>query len=198
MIKTLVKTNVFCYHHHMEELWQLYSEQGVRLEGKGATKDVVFNNGLLHAASHVWIWRKNGTELEVLLQKRAATKRTWPNRLDISAAGHVNLGEEPLQAALREIREEIGLKICPDQLDMIERVKTYMRAENGAIEYEFQWIYLLKLPVEFHFELQQEEVDSLIWKKLNDFTSEFESELYVPHTKQYYLNVVSAIMIRNY
>ncbi|HYH74595.1 MAG TPA: hypothetical protein VD735_01405 [Candidatus Saccharimonadales bacterium] len=76
----------------MPELWQLYSEQGVALAGQGAPKDEVFTQGLLHGASHVWIWRTTPDGVAVLLQKRAVDKRTWPSRYDISAAGHIDLG----------------------------------------------------------------------------------------------------------
>lgn len=45
-----------------------------------------------------------------LLQKRAATMKRWPDRWDSSAAGHVDEGENPTEAAYRELFEEIGIK----------------------------------------------------------------------------------------
>ncbi|CAN5633654.1 hypothetical protein BH23PAT2_BH23PAT2_05520 [soil metagenome] len=177
----------------MHELWQLFDEQGNALQGEGATKDDIFAKGLLHGASHVWIWRKKEDFVEVLLQKRAANKRTWPNRLDISAAGHIDLGEDPLTAAMRETKEEIGLKVDQESLQEFGKVKTYMTAENGAIENEFQWLYLLKFADNSEFTLQEAEVDSLAWKKLDDFVIECGSDLYVPHGEEYYGKVISAI-----
>lgn len=177
----------------MDELWQLYNEDGSVLEGKGATKDHVFSEGLLHGASHVWIWRDNDGVLEVLLQKRSANKRTWPDRFDISAAGHIDLAENQLTAALRETKEEIGLDIDSDNLQEISREKVYMTAENGAIENEFQWLYLLKFPENSEFILQEEEVDSLVWKELAEFETECSTDLYVPHGQAYYSKVIAAI-----
>jgi isopentenyl-diphosphate delta-isomerase len=177
----------------MDELWQLFGEEGNILEGKGAAKDEVFGEGLLHGASHVWIWRNNEGIAEVLLQKRAANKRTWPNRFDISAAGHIDLAEDPLTAALRETNEETGLDVSGDSLHEISREKTYMTAENGAIENEFQWLYLLESPENSKFLLQKEEVDSLVWKSLDDFEAECNTDLYVPHGETYYSKVISAI-----
>lgn len=177
----------------MDELCQLFDEQGDVLEGEGATKNEVFSKGLLHGASHVWIWRNNAGVAEVLLQKRAANKRTWPNRLDISAAGHIDLYEDPLTAALRETKEEIGLDVNKSNLQEISREKAYLTAEDGAIENEFQWLYLLKLPDNFEFLLQEEEVDSLVWKSIDDFEAERNTDLYVPHGEAYYLKVISAI-----
>ena len=103
----------------MTELWQLYDEQGNALSGEGSTKEQVFSKGLLHGASHVWIWHRINDVYEVLLQKRAVNKRTWPNRYDISAAGHIDLGETPIAAALRETKEEIGLVINETDLKHI-------------------------------------------------------------------------------
>jgi isopentenyldiphosphate isomerase len=177
----------------MNELWQLFDGDGNVLEGKGATKDEVFSKGLLHGASHVWIWRNNDGVLEVLLQKRAANKRTWPNRFDISVAGHIDLAEDPLTAALRETREEIGLEINGGSLQEISREKAYMTAENGAIENEFQWLYLLKAPENSEFLLQEEEVDSLAWKELAEFEADCSTDLYVPHGQAYYSKVIAAI-----
>lgn len=177
----------------MDELWQLYDEQGQVISGKGATKDNVFNNGLLHGASHVWIWRVKDSQREVLLQQRAADKRTWPNRFDISAAGHIDLGEKPLDAAIRETVEEIGLNVVGDELKLFCVNRTYLKAENGAIENEFQWLYSLKLTNETDFALQYTEVKSLMWVSLEQFKAENNGERYVPHGEQYYNTVASAI-----
>jgi isopentenyl-diphosphate delta-isomerase len=176
-----------------DELWQLYDEQGQALKGKGAKKDDVFGNGILHAASHVWIWRKNNDTLEILLQKRAADKRTWPNRYDISAAGHIDLGETPLDAALREAKEEINLEIVAQELKLFGVHRAYLKAENGAIENEFQWLYRLELASETNFTLQASEVESLVWVSIDQFKAECNGDQYVPHTRLYYDTVASAI-----
>ncbi len=181
----------------MIEFWQLYDEQGRSINGLGATKDNVFSKGLLHGASHVWIWRKNNGNLEVLLQKRAANKRTWPNLYDISAAGHIDLGETPMAAALRETKEEIGLDINETSLKLISVQRAYMQAENNSIENEFQWLYILGLPNNTKFSIQKEEVASLEWKPLTDFKNEVleKPSLYVPHGNLYFKTVIQALEI---
>lgn len=181
----------------MDELWQLYDEQGQALEGKGGKKDEVFSQGILHGASHVWIWRKNNDMHEILLQKRTADKRTWPNRYDISAAGHIDLGETPLDAALREAKEEINLNIVPQELKLFGVHRAYLKTENGAVENEFQWLYSLELVSDTDFSLQASEVDSLAWVSLDQFKTECISDQYVPHTRLYYDTVASALTLRH-
>jgi isopentenyldiphosphate isomerase len=181
----------------VQELWQLYSDQGVALVGKGATKDNAFGKGLLHGASHVWIWRKTSGGVEVLLQKRAANKRTWPNRFDISAAGHIDLGEDPLTAALREAKEEINLDIDETDLQLIGVHRAHLKADSGDVENEFQWLYLLELPSETEFIMQENEVAALEWKTFESFKQEtgLNSKFYVPHGKVYYDTIIRAVEI---
>lgn len=180
----------------MQELWQLYDEHGSPMPGKGATKDEAFS-GLLHGAAQVWMWRRRNGKVEVLVQKRAAGKRTWPNLLDISAAGHINLGETPIEAAIRETKEELGLTIQADDLKLINETKEYMVADNGDIENELVWFYSLELKDNHTFTLQTEEVDSLLWKSFDDFRTELRSndshKLYVPHSPAYYEAVLAFI-----
>lgn len=177
----------------MDELWQLYDEQGQALSGEGAKKDDVFSKGLLHGASHVWIWRKVNDKIEILLQKRATDKRTWPNRYDISAAGHIDLDETPLDAALREAKEEINLDIVSDELKLFCVHRAYLKAGNGAIENEFQWLYSLELASNTNFTLQASEVESLAWIPLSKFKVECTGDQYVPHGTLYYDTVSTAI-----
>lgn len=47
---------------------------------------------------------------EVLLLKGATNKRLWAGRYN-GIGGHIERGEDPLQAARREIREETGLEL---------------------------------------------------------------------------------------
>lgn len=179
----------------MDELWQLYDEQGRELPGQGASKDDVFGKGLLHGASHVWIWRKVETGVEVLLQKRAPNKRTWPNLYDISAAGHIDLGEDPLTAAIREAAEEIGMTVPAQDLVLISLQRMHIDAGNGNIENELQWVYLLELSESVDFKIQESEVASVEWKSLEALRTETvqDSEHYVPHGRLYYQTVTEHI-----
>lgn len=177
------------------ELWQLCDPQGRAIEGAGATKDEVFQKGLLHGAAHVWIWRAGQKNPEVLLQKRAADKRTWPSLYDISAAGHIDLGESPLTAALRETQEEIGLSIDETDLLFFSVQRMQIKTNGGAIENEFQWLYLYELKTDDNLALEQAEVSSVLWMPLPDFqqATTGSADGYVPHGDLYYATVCSAI-----
>lgn len=186
----------------MTELWQLYDESGKPIEGKGANKNDVYGKGLRHGATHVWIWRNRGRNVEVLLQRRGKTKSTWPGLLDISAAGHIDLGEDPLQAAVRETKEELGIDINPEDLSLVEIVKQDLVAPNGSKENEYGWVYMLQMPEGAQVALAGDgELDNVAWKSLAEFQTETladsEGYIYVPHGHVYYSMVAEAIAMRS-
>lgn len=173
--------------------WQLYDEQGQPLKDRSASKDEVLRKGLLHAAAHVWIWRDNNGTIELLLQKRAAHKRTWPNRLDISVAGHIYPGNDPLTTALRETSEEIGLQLQAKDIESCGVHRAHLQAPNGAVENEFQYLYLHHLQGKPNFTLHMTVVDSLFWKPLESFATECSGDQYVDHGELYYQTIIQAI-----
>ena len=48
---------------------------------------------------------------KIIVPKRSATKRLFPNCYDFSVGGHVNSGEDYEEAAYRELKEELGIDI---------------------------------------------------------------------------------------
>lgn len=181
-----------------EELWQLYDPQGNVLSGKGATKAEVFSKGLLHGATHVWIYRQDSEHnIEILLQKRAATKQTWPNLYDISAAGHIDLGEDPLEAGIRETREEISYEPKAEELRFLGIQRQYSIAPSGAIENEYNWLYVLELHDQVEFSFGDGEVDSLEWKPIDVMKKEVldphPQQAYVSHGDAYFLALFDMI-----
>ena len=61
--------------------------------------------GLLHREIQVWIFDKNKN---IFFQKMGLHKKS-AGLLDATIAGHPNKGEEYLDAAVRETKEEIGI-----------------------------------------------------------------------------------------
>jgi isopentenyl-diphosphate delta-isomerase len=66
---------------------------------------VAKEKGLLRRAARVFVFDKNG---RLLLQRRSS-KVFNPNLLDQSVGGHVDEGESYLEAAERELMEELNL-----------------------------------------------------------------------------------------
>lgn len=65
---------------------------------------------LLHRVAHVLLFRSWG---DLVLQWRPHWKDIQPATWDTSVGGHLDPGESPDQAAVRELREELGLTDIP-------------------------------------------------------------------------------------
>ena len=97
------------------EYFDICDEQG-NPTGAIVARDVAHREGIRHRTAHVWVVRKDGGRWQVLLQKRAACKDSFPGKYDTSSAGHVQAGDEPLASALRELGEELGIHAAPEDL----------------------------------------------------------------------------------
>ena len=90
---------------------------------------------LRHRAVHILIFDTAG---RLFVQKRAATKDTFPRSYDSSASGHLDSGEDYDACAVRELREELGLEIPRRHLR--RHFKLTASRETG---WEFVWVYSL-------------------------------------------------------
>src|SRR6478672_13109465 len=96
-----------------EEVFDVVDEQD-QVIGRERRSEVHRLN-LRHRAVHVLVFNSQG---EVFLQKRSMSKDTFPGAWDSSASGHLDCGEDYDACAIRELREEIGLRLerCPPRL----------------------------------------------------------------------------------
>ncbi|MFY0605019.1 MAG: NUDIX domain-containing protein [Flavobacteriaceae bacterium] len=174
----------------MDELIDILTHEG-KPTGKTALKSIAHQMGWYHATVHVWFYTKNHT---LLLQKRGAYKKTYPNRWDVSVAGHVHAGESILDAAVREVKEEIGLTIQKADLKKIAIRKGERSHPNGIQDHEFYHVFLVELKSELStLKKQDDEIDDL---QLFDFSllkSTNKRILLVPNTSDYYQFVLSKI-----
>jgi isopentenyldiphosphate isomerase len=100
-----------------------------------APRSEVHRLKLRHRAVHVLIFNSRA---ELFVQKRAATKDTFPRRFDSSASGHVNSGEDYDSCARRETQEEIGLLLPAEQFSRCFYIEAC--EQTG---WEFVWVYLV-------------------------------------------------------
>lgn len=88
-----------------EEIFPLVDQDG-NVIGQAPRSVCHDGSKLLHPVIHLHIFNSEGN---LYLQKRADTKDIQPGKWDSSVAGHIDLGEAPEVAALREAGEELGL-----------------------------------------------------------------------------------------
>ena len=79
-----------------------------RVIGKSTRKECNTNPNLIHRAVFVLI---SNSKNQFLWQKRSLTKDTSPGEWVTSVSGHVNAGDNYEESAIRESKEELGIKI---------------------------------------------------------------------------------------
>jgi 8-oxo-dGTP pyrophosphatase MutT (NUDIX family) len=102
------------------------------------------------------------------VQRRTAGKETWPNKLDVTAAGHIGAGEEVLEGGLREVEEELGLRVELDRLVPLGTRRIEQEIQQGC-DREFHEVFLLfdsTAPEELS--LQEGEVEAVLRIRLGD------------------------------
>jgi len=175
-------------------LIDVLDEQG-NPTGEAKTKAEIHEQGLWHMAAHIWVYNSNG---EVLLQLRAKDKDSFPGLLDISAAGHVDSGETPGEAAVREMEEEIGLSVKPDQLRLITQRNIQQPIKDvGWQNNEIDYVYLYRFDENIKdLSMTDGEVESLEFIPIDKLEKEISDpeqyKKYVPHG-DYYQLVIDAV-----
>lgn len=155
---------------HHDELWQLYYKNGEPVSGEGwdSARDNPEKSGSdkIVGVAIVFLYRvRDDGEVEFLWQRRADNVDRYPGYYDISAGGHINLGETVIEAAIREAKEEIGITINADDLQY-----GFMQPFNKN---RFAWLYLVDWtdkPEDFHF--NDHEVSEVKWVKYSE-TADF-------------------------
>lgn len=85
------------------------------------TRENIHANGLLHREIHVWFYTPRG---EIIFQHRAKGKDTFPDMLDATVGGHVEIGSEFEDTAIKEMEEETGVVAGKDELQLIKIVRS--------------------------------------------------------------------------
>jgi 16S rRNA (adenine1518-N6/adenine1519-N6)-dimethyltransferase len=106
------------------------------------TRGEVHAERLMHRAVHVFVFNKRG---DLLLQQRSMFKDIHPGVWDSSVSGHLDAGEEYEAAAVRELDEEMGIRVN-EPLEEIaritpcvetgwEHVRLYQTRHSGSVRY---------------------------------------------------------------
>lgn len=135
------------------------------------TRGEVHAEGLRHRAVHIFVFNKHG---ELWLQKRSHLKDVHPNDWDSSAAGHLDAGENYEQAAIRELKEELGIEVTSEKIAEIaacedtgwEFVELHQAQHSGPMKFAPE-----EIVTGAFFTLQQ--IDAWVKSRPQDFAKGF-------------------------
>ena len=164
----------------MEEIVELLNENG-KIIGKTNKKEA-HKNGLWHKTIHLWIINSNN---EILVQKRCDKKDYFPNVWDCSVGGHIDYGETPVNCALREASEELGLNLNEEDLSYLFTVKEELKFNDINCK-EFADVFVVKKDINLNdLVYQKEEVENTKYIKLKEFFDNCFTNKFFPHIDEY-------------
>lgn len=143
----------------MQEYFDVLNENG-EFTNKIATREECHKKGLWHRAVYGFIFNKNG---DVLLQKRSANKKLWPNLWDLTAGGHVLAGEFGETALIREIKEELGIEVEKNDVRYLVGSSS-TNIKGNIINNHFNECYIVTKDINISdVKLQEDEVSAVKW-----------------------------------
>lgn len=150
-----------------KEYLEIVDENG-NPTGEILERSEAHKRNLLHNEIAVLLVNDSG---ETLLQKRSANKKTNPNKWAI-CAGHVSAGDTLKQTAVRELEEEIGLKV--NESDLIEFTD---KKVNTGIDAHITSYYCYKTNKNVdEFIIQTEELSEVKWVPITDVIDMINNE----------------------
>lgn len=155
----------------MKEYLDVVDEEG-RPTGEVVERSIAHRDGIRHRTAHLWVIRDRGEGIEVLLQKRSEDKDSYPGCWYISSAGHIPAGEDYVESAIRELKEELGLDARPEELIFCGDLKRYDEVEfhgslfkNDQVSRTFYMVRDVELD---ELTLQTSEVSEACWMRLDE------------------------------
>ncbi len=90
---------------NQKERFPIVDAEG-RVVGSATRGECHSGSKLLHPVVHLHVFSSSG---DIYLQKRPEWKDIQPGKWDTAVGGHIDYGETPEDALLREAREELGI-----------------------------------------------------------------------------------------
>ncbi len=100
----------------MEE-WDIYDRDLNKIGKTCIRGKYKLNENEYHLVVHIWLFTEDG---RILLTQRSANKETAPLKWECNG-GSVLKGETPIDGAIRELKEEIGIELKRNQLNVLKK-----------------------------------------------------------------------------
>lgn len=134
------------------ELLKIYDDHN-EATNELVDRDIVHTKGLWHHEILVVVINE---KKQILLQKRSWKRKYYPGKWAL-CAGHVIGNEKEYKTAIRELEEEIGLKIKKSDLKFIG-----IHKKNDPTNKKFSYIYLAHTNMKIdEYIIQEEELSAL-------------------------------------
>jgi len=120
----------------VNKLVDIFDENNKSLKQQEMLKEV-HRSGKWHRVSHVWIYNLEG---DVLLMKRYSKKKLYPDMWDVSLQVHVSANEQPIQTAVKAMKDKLGIETNKRNLKLVlikQSITHYEEITNREYFYSF-------------------------------------------------------------
>ena len=165
------------------EIWDLYDENR-ELLGKDHVRGEQLPIDGYHLVVHVWIRNSKG---EYLISQRSANRPTFPLVWEC-VDGSVVKGEDSLQGALREVKEEVGVDLLPEKGQVI--LSDIKKIEFGKVVNKIVDVWLFEYDGEVDLgNATTDEVAQVAWMNREQIKELFDANMFV-ETLEYFFTEV--------
>ena len=165
------------------EIWDLYDENR-ELIGRDHVRGEQLPIDGYHLVVHVWIRNSKG---EYLILQRSANRTVFPLVWEC-VDGSVLKGEDSLQGALREVKEEVGVDLLPEKGQVI--LSDIKKIEFGKVVNKIVDVWLFEYDGEVDLaNATTDEVAQVTWMNREQIKELFEHNMFV-ETLEYFFTEV--------
>ncbi len=165
------------------EIWDLYNENR-ELLGKDHIRGEQLPVNGYHLVVHVWIRNSKG---EYLISQRSSNRMTFPLMWEC-VDGSVVKGEDSLQGALREAKEEVGVGLLPEKGQVI--LSDIKKIEFGKVVNKIVDVWLFEYDGEVDLgNATTDEVAQVAWMNRSQIKELFDADMFV-ETLEYFFTEV--------
>ena len=165
------------------EIWDLYDENR-KLLGKDHVRGKQLPIDGYHLVVHVWIQNAKG---EYLIAQRSANRPTFPLVWEC-VDGSVVKGEDSLQGALREVREEVGVDLLPEKGQVI--LSDIKKIEFGKVVNKIVDVWLFEYDGEVDLSnAKTDEVAQVAWMGRSQIKELFDANMFVDTLEYFFTEV---------
>lgn len=155
------------------ELWDIYDKDR-NLTGRTMKRGEPVKDGDYHLVVHICIFNTDG---KMLIQQRQPFKDGWSNLWDITVGGSSVAGDTSIAAAVREVREEVGIQLSPGEL---------RKTMTIDFKHGFDDFYTVTKDVDISsLKLQYEEVQQVKWADADEIKALIDAGKFIPYHKAF-------------
>ena len=165
------------------EIWDLYDENR-ELIGRDHVRGEQLPIDGYHLVVHVWIRNSKG---EYLIAQRSANRTAFPLVWEC-VDGSVLKGEDSLQGALREVKEEVGVDLLPEKGQVI--LSDIKKIEFGKVVNKIVDVWLFEYDGEVDLSnATTDEVAQVTWMNRSQIKELFEHNMFVETLRYFFAEV---------